>query len=283
MRLSVTFPTACRLFNSSISTGVGDVSIRGRTNVASGQFGDAVNLNDAAVIQTTSGNVTIYGDASARFGNVSFAAGVRLDFTARISSQTGTVLLNGVGAGTPGLPAASGTSGVVVQKDALLEVTGAGRIELVGNGGTSSSATDSVEGVTLLDRARLLADGGGTIVITGSPGTPAPGGHVQNGVALNSAGSTPGVTVRAGGASGSITITGLPANGTVVENANGVVLQQAGTLVEAHGRRRRSRSMGQDRTPRSPVAGREPTDCSCSAERESAPLPALSPSPAPAV
>ena len=51
----------------------------------------------------------------------------------------------------------------------------------------------------LLDRAQIVAEGRGVITITGNPGTPAPGATIQNGVDLNSVGSAPGVTVRAGG------------------------------------------------------------------------------------
>jgi filamentous hemagglutinin family protein len=224
------------MFDSTISTGVGNITINGAANPAAGLIGDGVLVSSGATIQTTTGNVLIRGDASALSGQVNFASGVRIDFTGRILSDTGTVQLNGTGAGTLASPATSGTTGVVIQKDAVVQVTGAGHIELTGNGGASSSSTGgSVEGVMLLDRAQILADNSGTITIVGSPGTPVAGATIQNGVGFNSDGSAPGVTVRAGGTGGSIIITGLAGNGTVVENANGVAMQGAGTLVEATG------------------------------------------------
>ena len=223
------------MFNSTISTGAGNITINGASNAVAGLTGDGILVSSGTIIQSTTGNVLIRGDAASLSGNVNFASGVRVDFDGRILSDTGAIHIIGTGAGTPGSPATAGTGGVVVQKDALIRVGGAGRIELEGTGGASSSATNSVEGVTLLDRAHIFADNGGTIIITGSPGTPIAGGAIQNGVGFNSDGSAPGVTVRAGGAGGSITITGLAGNGTVVENANGVAMQGAGTLVEATG------------------------------------------------
>ncbi|MGB0371973.1 MAG: beta strand repeat-containing protein [Opitutales bacterium] len=170
-----------RLRRADIITGVGNITIRGQ-----GRTNHGVRLANGFTLQTTTGDITIYGEATSTDD-----AGIRLDDTGGITSAGGDVALTGIGSSS----GSGSTTAHGVELSADIVLTGDSSLTIIGT--ASQAGTDDDYGV-LLSETEIFSVENGDITITGTGGTGANG----YGVYIKDT-----ATVRSTG-SGSISISG---------------------------------------------------------------------------
>ncbi|MGB0372335.1 MAG: filamentous hemagglutinin N-terminal domain-containing protein [Opitutales bacterium] len=147
-----------QLYDASLNSGTGDITLRGFGGTYAG-----VRLRASTSIDTTTGNISIFGQASSGAG-----PGVRIENTSPIQTTGGDITIVGIGesenTGTSGF-----TPGVSINSDASLLTTGSGNIQITGTG--SQQVNDSYNiGVTFSNSNILLQTENGDIDIDGFGG-----------------------------------------------------------------------------------------------------------------
>ena len=158
-------PTDKAIFidGATISTGAGNISIRGQGDAVSGGGASiGIDLTNGTSITTTSGNITIVGTGGAV--SDSFTMGVSVFNGSSVVTATGAISITGTTSAT-----GSNAYGVKIQSNSKVEATGNGSIVITGSGaaGGSGSAND---GIALFDNADVISQGSGAINLSGTPG-----------------------------------------------------------------------------------------------------------------
>jgi filamentous hemagglutinin family protein len=247
------------LNNGDISTGAGNISIRGRgENAGSSNMG--ISMIGGSVIQTTTGNITITGVGGAgganNYGIHIFDS--TLTQAVSINTVAGDITLTGTG----GAGTTANNIGVVLQGTPVVSSTGmgagAGNIVIDGTGGTGNT---NANGVSLWMASLLTVDGDITVDGTGGSGGASNEGIDQgsNQVFITSSGTgadAGNITLIGVGGTGTsdnagvywigdlstvdgdITITGIGGNGSTSSNQgifidNGGIIESTGTGASA--------------------------------------------------
>ena len=221
---TVSNPHGVTLDGASISTGTGDIVIRGKgyntSESGSGGYGISL-LNSSSLITTGSGNITLTGyggnyGGSSTGGSKSY--GVYFDGSGTVTSDTGPITITGYGG--------NGTYGAGVYAGGAVTSTG-GDITITGTGGDGKIS----EGYSYGVHVGGSVTSGGNISITGTGGSGvdavgADGIGVAGGDAYGGNGDTgiyvdPAAIIAATGASSTITLDGTGGAGGTATGGNG--------------------------------------------------------------
>ena len=222
-----------RLNGASIVAGAGNVSIRGR-GAAGTTLAEGVRLQNAAVVSTTTGSITLTGIGGAGALGGSNRGIHLIDAGTTISSLDGTISLTGTGGSstgssgldTAGLPTDGNNRGILINDGPVIQTTGLGNIVMTGSGGTSVDRGQNT-GVLISQDTALgtrVTTVNGNITITGTGGSTTGAGATigaNRGVSIGSA------EIRATG-TGAISITGTggaSVNATSTSTNSGVLIQ----------------------------------------------------------
>ncbi|MEM6602936.1 MAG: YDG domain-containing protein, partial [Pseudomonadota bacterium] len=204
------------LDNVDISTGAGNISIKGVGHLAStSNIVAGVFINTGTTITTTSGNITIFGIGGGGTGN---AYGVGIESTSTITTTNGDVNITGVG-GTLG----SGDNNIGILVDNSSSITSDGTTSAAGNitlNGTAGGGANGSHGIKIDRDSNVIADYG-LIDITGIGSTTATGS--SHGILLRH-NSTVGST-----GSGNITLTGVA--GTTGTDSNSISFRSTSPII----------------------------------------------------
>ncbi|MCE0484857.1 MAG: filamentous hemagglutinin N-terminal domain-containing protein [Methylacidiphilales bacterium] len=217
---------------SEVLTGAGSISMTG--NVLGGSAGNGetgIGITQSAVVEATTGGVTLNGNSSA--SSATLSGGVAI-------FDTGTQVLAGGGTGLQ-ITGSSGTingstgaiintvlfnptsTGVFIANGASVGTIGSAPITLHGTGNTNSN-TDPVSsstGVSIVNGANLTSTGAGNISITGTAGSSPTAGI---GVVIEKTASL--VTVST---TGQISVTGTAGGG----NTGGTSIPSTGVSIDS--------------------------------------------------
>lgn len=202
--------------NSTLTTGTGNISLKGAGFDDIGtsyQYG--VHITDTALLETTTGNITIDGIGGA--GN-DYNMGVIVKTSSTLRSADGTISITAQGNSSE----ASGSAhnrGFTLSAAATLETTGAGDIIIDATGGDGGSNRNY--GAYFTGDGTNVTTTAGSISITGEGGTRGDssvnlGIYIQEQAVIQST-------------SGDITISGTGANG--YRQNHGVQISDEGTLI----------------------------------------------------
>jgi filamentous hemagglutinin family protein len=238
--------TAISLTASTLTTGIGDISMRGTAFSQAGSGGEVgINLDTGSVLSTTSGKISLYGTGGA---GTSSNYGVCLtDIGTLITSNSGLITIWGkAGNGTGTL-----NIGTVMQAGAYVTSTGTGNgigaINMTGIGGTGTASDHGIKftgsgvdtgissvngnislngtgsvagnGIFIQSAGKIASTGTATINLTGLTGT---GADSLSGVKLDSAQIVSNV--------GSITVNGTSQAGVSYTDGYGVSLTNAAKI-----------------------------------------------------
>jgi len=195
---------------ATISTGAGNISVRGQGGTTSGSGAAiGIDITNGTSFSTTSGNITFVGTGGAVTDN--FTSGVSLFNGSSLSTVTGAISLTGTTNGT-----GTNAYGVKIQQNSFVAATGNGSIAINGTGGAGASGAAN-EGVALFDNADVTSAGSGTIAITATGGA--------NSHAFSTGSGSNDITIGGGSATGAITI----AANSISINAPNTTIQTTGT------------------------------------------------------
>ena len=241
-------------------TGSGTVLIFGQGgNVGANNTGVAINDGGAGSIVGAGGAITINGTGGTTAGGNNYGVGLigsGAGIGALTNSGTGTITVNGTGAGSG---AAANNYGIVISgTGANISTSGTGAISVTGTGGGGTGGNNY--GVIVNSASGVTRTGVGTISITGQGGNA--GGNAV-GVIVGSTGSivggTSAVTINGTGGlsngssshgvqfngagagtgslttSGAVTITGTGGGGGTTNNNHGIFLSGTGATIAKTG------------------------------------------------
>ena len=194
------YTAGIRFENSTLSTGTGDMALRGQgRNDAGTSYHHGVLVSTNSALSTTSGDITITGTGGNGAAN---NYGVWVYNGADISTVDGNLNITGTGGNSAG----GSNEGIRIQDvGSTVSATGTGNVTLTGTGGTGTTSNFGVYVVN--GGAVSTVDGSLNVTGTGGNGT----GSYNQGIRIQSAGST----VRATG-TGDVTLTGIGGTGTSI-------------------------------------------------------------------
>ncbi len=120
--------SALTINNATLSSGTGDISLRGGNNNLGTGITDGITINGFSSIISTSGNITLDGDSNGRIGiNVPESANVT------IASDSGSIRLTGLSTGASGGDGIGIIGGIPLSGNVKKIETNSGNIEIIGN------------------------------------------------------------------------------------------------------------------------------------------------------
>lgn len=213
------------ILTSTLSAGAGDIVIRGTGATLNSTVNQGVDIVVNSTVQTTSGDITLVGNAGNGSGQTN-QQGVVVYSGSYVTTATGDITVTGT-ANNSGTGAEQ--VGVGIIENSGLRATGNGTITVTGTGGTSGSATGNY-GVVLDTNSEIEGAGSGAISIT------ATGGAGSQAFGSLRTTNRIGEGATAGTYSGNITLTADSAHlGRVdIETTGDVTLRPmtAGTLID---------------------------------------------------
>ena len=195
---------AVSLTDSSISSGVGDISVRG--TATTGSFVVGVRAISNVAFSSTTGDITLVGVGGA---GSSEEYGVILNSGSTVTTADGDIVVTGTG----GSGAGSFHRGVSLPFTGTpkIEATGTGNVTVTGTGGTGASGNVGV----FLQTNSSIEVNSGTLTVIGTAGT---GGSDSHAVQLNDVGT--GLISNGSGA----------INVTATNSASGEGIRATGTI-----------------------------------------------------
>ncbi len=197
-----------RVFNSSINTGSGSISLVGTGRIGGNDNNNSGIFLESSLLATTGiGTITLTGN-----GGIGRNSGIGIDVTddATIRSENGTISLNGTGGN------GVGGVGIEVRDGSIIRSIGTGNITLKG---TSNGTSGDNYGIVIRelfsnDSSVIEATGTGSITLEGTGG---------NGIENNS-----GILVESGSristTSGNISLKGT-ANASDADSSHGILIR----------------------------------------------------------
>ncbi|MDC8004566.1 HYR domain-containing protein [Aureisphaera galaxeae] len=194
----------------------GDITINAGATPDAGDDYIGVRVNSGIIETTGTGNISITGQGAYNSNTLRHGIEIRSAGIVR-TAGTGSITLNGTGA--DGTDSNSGL--FIFQNNSLIESNGGG-INITGVGGNGTANTNA--GITLADDATVRDLNGGSIVCNGT----------GNGTATNNHGVLIRTNHQLSTSTGDITITGVGAS-TGINNNRGISMQSDADIVSTGG------------------------------------------------
>ena len=209
------YTAGIRFENSTLSTGTGDMALRGQGwNDAGTSYHHGVLVSTNSALSTTSGDITITGTGGNGAAN-NFSVWVYNG--ADISTVDGNLNITGTGGNSAG----GSNEGIRIQDTgSTVRATGTGNVTLTGTGGTGTTSNFGV----------YVVNGGAVSTVDGSLNVTGTGGTGTS--------SNYGIWVLSGSTlstvNGSLNVTGTGGNGTGSQN-QGLRVQNTGAAIRSTG------------------------------------------------
>lgn len=203
------------------STGLGQVSVKGRAGDASADLQIGVSVtNGGQILGGTSGTLLVEGTGRTTLSSLSnYNYGVQVTGSGSLISSNGAAV-SVTGLGGRGF---NDNYGVYVNSNGQITSGGSGDVTVEGTGGNGEAYND---GVSILSGGSITSGGAGNVSVTGTAGTINWNGSYTHGVILSGSNSR----ITSGG--GSVSVTGYSTDGGRV--SHGVWLQ-SGALISSGG------------------------------------------------